>query len=179
MITQFEKYGLWFRTVEEDDAAFILALRNDPVLSRFLSPTNPSVEQQKAWIRKYKEREDENQEIYFISQHRTGEKLGLNRLYNYEKDCFEIGSWLYKAGPDMSVPILGDFAARDFGFETLGFAFCKFEVRKQNLSVVKYHLGFKPERTGESELDYYFRLSYDAYKKHRDKLLKILNYGAG
>ncbi|MCW3106736.1 MAG: Butyryltransferase [Segetibacter sp.] len=178
MIGQFNKYGLTFRTVEEEDAFFILELRNNQVLSRFLSPTNPDVEQQKEWIRCYKQREEQNEEAYFISLDDKGGRQGLNRLYNYEKDCYEIGSWLYKPGLDMSVAILGDLAARDYGFETLGFSTCKFEVRKANLSVVKYHLRFNPEKIGETDFDYYFSLSYDNYKKQRDKLLKILDNGA-
>jgi RimJ/RimL family protein N-acetyltransferase len=163
--------------VEEEDAGFIVELRTDPNLSRFLSPTNPNIEEQKAWIAKYKLREEQGEEYYFLCLNEDGEKLGLNRLYNFEKDCFEIGSWLYKPGLPMSMAVLGDLTIRDYGFENLGFDQCKFEVRKANLSVVKYHLAFKPEKVGESELDYYFRLSYDRYKIHRDKLLKILNHG--
>jgi RimJ/RimL family protein N-acetyltransferase len=178
MIEPFEKYGLTFRTVEEEDASFIVELRTNEVLSRFLSPTSANVEQQKEWIRNYKQREADNKEAYFISLDEKGNRLGLNRLYNYEDDCFEIGSWLYKPGLNVSVAILGDLAARDYGFEKLGFGFCKFEVRRANVSVVKYHLGFKPEKTGENELDYFFRLSYDNYKKQRDKLLNILDHGA-
>jgi len=176
MIEQFTRYGLTFRTVEEADASFILALRTDAVLSRFLSSTEPGIATQKEWIREYKKRENRNEEVYFVSLNWQGERQGLNRLYNYKDDCFEIGSWLYKAGLDISVPVLGDLAARDYGFERLGFACCNFGVRKDNLAVLKYHQGFKPEKTGESELDYYFRLSYDDYKTHRNKLLKLLNH---
>lgn len=173
----FRKFGLLFTTVKEEDASFIIELRNDPLLSRFLSATSADLQQQKEWIKKYKLREDQNEEIYFICSNTEGVKQGLNRLYNFEDDCFEIGSWLYKPGLNMSIPILGDLAARDFGFDTLGFKSCKFEVRKKNLSVLKYHLAFKPERIGESDLNYYFRLSYESYKQHHDKLLKLLNYG--
>jgi len=173
----FTKFGLLFTTVKEEDAAFILELRNDPMLSRFLSTTSVDLQQQKEWIKKYKLREDQNEEVYFICSNTRGSKLGLNRLYNFEDDCFEIGSWLYKPGLNMSIPILGDLAARDFGFDILGFKFCKFEVRKKNLSVLRYHLAFKPERIGESELDYYFKLSYESYRQHRNKLLKLLSHG--
>ncbi len=179
MILPFRKFGLTFRTVEEEDASFILGLRNNEIRSRFLSPTNPDLEKQKEWIRLYKQREEKNEEAYFISLDEKGGKQGLNRLYNYKKDCFEIGSWLYKPGLEMSVAILGDLAARDYGFETLGFSTCTFEVRKANLSVVRYHVSFKPEKIRETDINYYFRLSYENYKKQRDKLLNILNYATG
>lgn len=171
----FTKYGLTFRTVEEEDAPFILELRNNKSLSRFLSATDPHIEKQVEWIRNYKEREAQNEEYYFVSFNDKLQRQGLNRLYNFEQDSFEIGSWVYKPGLNMNVAILGDFAARDYGFETLGFSSCRFFVRKANVSVVKYHLGFDPEITGETEMDYFFRLSYHNYKKRRDRLLKIMN----
>lgn len=178
MISQFKKYGLTFRTVEEEDAPFILELRSNKALSRFLTATDPDLEKQVEWIRSYKQREQQNEEVYFISLDNKGDRQGLNRLYNYEPDCFEIGSWLYKPGLEKYVSIRGDLAVRDYGFETLGFTHCKFAVRKANLSVVRYHAGFKPEKTGETEIDYFFRLSYDNYRRHRDKLLKIMSCGA-
>lgn len=174
MISSFKKYGLTFRTVVEEDAPFILELRTNAALSKYLSDTHPNIQQQLDWIKAYKQREKQNEEVYFISLNDKGDRQGLNRLYNFEKDCFEIGSWIYRPGLDTSVAILGDLAARDYGFETMGFSYCKFMVRKANLSVVKYHLRFKPEKTGETEIDYFFRLSYDGFRKQRDKLLRIL-----
>ena len=178
LIKPFNKYGLTFRTVEEEDASFILELRTDKILSKFLSATSPDIEQQKKWIKNYKQREDKNEEAYFISLDDNGGRQGLNRLYNYNKAGFEIGSWLYKRGQEVSAAILGDLAARDYGFETLGFSTCMFKVRKANLSVIRYHLAFKPEKIKESEIDYYFRLSYNNYKTQRDKLIKMLRNGA-
>jgi RimJ/RimL family protein N-acetyltransferase len=179
MISPFKKYGLTFRTVEEDDASFILELRNNKLLSRFLSPTDPDIEKQLKWIRSYKQREQQNKELYFISLDDKGDRQGLNRLYDYEADCFEIGSWLYKPGLDTYTAIRGDLAARDYGFEILSFSYCKFGVRRANLSVVKYHLGFNPEKTGETPNDIFFRLSYDNYRKQRNKLLKIIQCEQG
>jgi RimJ/RimL family protein N-acetyltransferase len=177
LILPFHKYGFIFRTVEEDDAEFILELRTNEKLAKHLSPTAASVETQKEWIISYKKREDSGMEAYFIATNNTGERFGVNRLYNFDESSYEIGSWLYKQGLDLSVPILGDLSVRDYAFEFLGYDACRFEVRKANLAVVKYHLAFRPEKVFEDELNYYFRLDYEAYKKHRDKLLKILNYG--
>ena len=179
MVLPFYKYGLRFRTVEVEDAAFIVELRNDEALARFLSKTSPDVEHQKEWLREYKKREELNQEAYFVALDKNQKRLGLNRLYNFEEDCFEIGSWIYSAGLDLSTPILGDLAVRDYGFETLGFSTCRFVVRKANLQVLKYHVGFNPRQDGETDLDYLFSLSYENYKKQRDKLLKLLDYELG
>ena len=166
-----------FKPVDVDAAAFILELRTDAALSKYLSSTNVDLKSQQEWILSYKQREAEGTEAYFIALDATGERVGLNRLYNFDANSFEAGSWLYKRNLDMSVPILGDLAARDYGFETLNFSFCRFEVRKENKSVINYHLGFKPEKIGEDDLNFYFKIDYTAYKIRRDKLLKILHYG--
>ena len=65
-MVKIEKYGLKARLVEEQDAAFILSLRTDPKLSRFLHPTENDEEKQRAYIRGYKEREKQGKDYYFI-----------------------------------------------------------------------------------------------------------------
>jgi len=51
------RYGLHVRLVNEDDAEYILNLRTDHKLGRFLSKTVNDLEVQKQWIRDYKKRE--------------------------------------------------------------------------------------------------------------------------
>lgn len=165
------------RTVEEDDADFIVALRTNENLAKHLHSTPPDIEAQKAWIRAYKEREREKKEFYFIAETYNGEKLGLNRLYNFDQDAFEIGSWIFKRGLPESTPIIADIATRDFAFEQLQFNKCKFNVRKENKSVVRYHQLFKPKLIGDDELNYYYELDFDTYSFYRQKILKLINHG--
>ena len=171
------KFGLFFRTVEESDAEFIVSLRTDPKLSRHLSHTENNLQSQKDWIARYKEREKQGEEYYFIFENESGEKLGVNRLYNFSEDSFELGSWLFKSNNNGMFPVLADIIARDFGFEKLGFSYCVFEVRKENKSVIKYHLRYNPSVTGEDELNKYFKLHHSDFKKEKDKILKVLGYG--
>ena len=63
---EISKYGLHARFVIESDAEFILSLRTNPMLSRFLHSTDNDVEKQKIWIRNYKERERNGTDYYFI-----------------------------------------------------------------------------------------------------------------
>ena len=173
----FEKYGMIFRSVMIEDADFILSLRTDAHLSRFLSETIPNLELQKEWIQSYQKREREGKEYYFIATTPSEERLGLNRIYNITTDSFEIGSWLYKQGLKTYTPILGDLTVRSFAFELLNSKYCIFEVRKQNQSVINYHRRFNPEITGEDELNYYFKLSKENFYNYKEKLLKAIKYG--
>ncbi len=173
---RFEKYNMLFRSVSVEDAAFILLLRTDEKLSRFLSKTNPDIKEQENWIRLYETREKEGLEYYFISTSLDGEKYGLNRIYNIRPDSFEIGSWLYKSGLNVYIPILGDLAVRSFAFDLLNAEYCTFEVRKLNSSVLNYHKRFNPEIVGEDELNFYFKLSKDNFLNYKSKLLKTIGY---
>lgn len=170
-----QHYGINQRLVNETDADFIFRLRTDPLLSQFLSKTDGSVEDQVQWIKKYKEREVQKLEFYFITEVEN-ERKGLNRLYNFDSNSFEIGSWLFMQDTQSPVAILSDLAARDFGFGDLRFDFCRFEVRKDNKSVLNYHKLFSPEKYGEDEKSLFFQLSKDQYIQTRNKLLKIYSY---
>lgn len=119
MIEVINKYGLSARFVTEDDAAFILSLRTDPKLSRFIHPTENDEDKQRAYIRGYKEREQAGKEYYFIF-FLQGEPVGLARIYNVQGQTFTFGSWLFKEGLPYWVSIAGAIIAREFAFEELG-----------------------------------------------------------
>lgn len=177
-ILPVKKYGCWFRLVEESDAQFIWQLRTDPVLSMHVNPVAGTPADQMSWISAYKSREKLGHEVYLISlDPGTGSKQGVNRLYNFRGDTFELGSWLYAPGEDISKSILGDINAREIGYDILGFEYCSFEVRKANKSVLRYHKGYSPDITGEDDLNYYFRLSRDTFNQYKYRYLNICGYG--
>ena len=170
----FNKYGLSFRPVEVSDAQFILELRTDESLGRYISKTGNGIDQQVQWISEYKKREKAQVEYYFLTEDQMGKSLGLYRLYNFEGNCFEGGSWLYKKDVPPGAPVLGDFAIRDIAFEDLKFEFCNLLVRRKNKPVLQYHMSFNPEIVKEDEVDIYLRVSLVDYRKRRDQLLKML-----
>lgn len=177
MCFPFYKYGYLFKLVEIEDAEFILRLRNNPELSAHLSETSTKIELQKEWIKEYKKRERRGIEYYIICiDPKTNRKLGLNRIYNITSSEFEVGSWLYEPNLEISTSIIGDIIARSFGFEFLNVDICVFNVRKENKSVLRYHLGYKPEIVNEDEKNIFFKLSEEAFKFQKYKLLKILGY---
>jgi hypothetical protein len=172
------KYGSLFRLVGPDDAPFIYKLRTDPLLCRFVSPVEGSVNDQKQWIIDYKSREATGEEFYILSIDQiSGNGMGVNRLYNLNGNSFELGSWLYMPNEDISKSILGDIFTKETGYENLDLDFCTFNVRKANKSVLRYHQGYLPEIMGEDDLNIYFRLSRVNFNKNKLKYLKICGYG--
>ncbi|MEO6732485.1 MAG: GNAT family N-acetyltransferase [Ferruginibacter sp.] len=169
-----KRYGLWVRLVEESDAEFIVSLRTNSELNKYLSPTNNNVAQQVEWIRKYKLREAMGREYYFIAMDMEGKKLGMNRLYDFDSSSFEVGSWLFSANSPEGASIKADLIAREFGFETLQFSNCRFSVHKENKKVLAYHTSFKPVIVNETDEEYHFLLSKDKFNNYRTKLLNFL-----
>lgn len=168
------KYGMRRRMVEVSDARFILDLRRNERRVTYLSAVSPVLEDQEAWIRKYKDREAAGEEYYFLYENAQGDGLGVYRLYHLAEDSFEAGSWIFRKGLAMGTPILGDIASKDFGFEDLGYTRCRFEVLKDNKSGLKYQERLGAIQVGEDGRACYYHLDKERYIQRRDLLLKRL-----
>lgn len=84
------------RPVRDEDAGFIVGLRSDPELGRWLNPTSPRVEDQLSWLARYYERPGD---YYFVIERlSTGAAEGLIGLYDVEGGEAEWGRWLLKPG---------------------------------------------------------------------------------
>ena len=117
-----ERYGLSFRFVDVCDADFIYMLRSDPELSRYIHGVHGGVEEQREWIRKYKEREAAGQEYYFIF-YKDGEPVGLQRLYSFHDTTFTSGSWIMVKNLPVEAVLAAPIIVREIAFEDLGMTF--------------------------------------------------------
>src|SRR3712207_3112601 len=83
--------SIYLREVRLDDAAFILQLRTDPELGRYLSPTNADLQEQVSYIQRYLV---SSGSYYFIICGHNGDRLGTIRIYDIDEDKFTWGSWI-------------------------------------------------------------------------------------
>ena len=169
---EFKHKKFKMRLVDENDAAFILELRTDPHLAKYLNPTSPEIKSQLKWIREYKKREQAKTEFYFLFESYTGEKLGLTRIYNFTGDTFEFGSWIFKKNKNSPIPKLADLATKDFAFNELRFKKCVIIVNKKNINVIQYQKLFHPD-VSEDEVNYYFSIDYNTYNLNKQKAIKL------
>ena len=169
------KYGIQVRLVTEEDAEFIVKLRTDPQLNKFLNATDGSIEKQKNWIREYKKREAKAEDFYLLYA-KDGEVFGVNRIYDIQTDRATGGSWICKRGLSVDLPVISLVIMREIMFEQLQLNFDYFDVRKQNKKVVKVHLMFGAQKIDETDLDYYYVLSKEEFYKNKDYILELLNY---
>lgn len=167
------KYGIEARLCEESDAEFILSIRTNAYYTRFIHPTENNLDKQIDWIRKYKKREAEGREYYFIYS-KDNVPFGMSRIYNIYEYYGTSGSWLCKPNNDPKDSFATYLMMHDVMFGDIGLDLLVFDVRKENKKVWKMHESFGAMRIGESELDYYYSMFKDSYYNSRDKYLDLL-----
>lgn len=174
-------YGLYGRLVNEEDAEFIVKLRTDPMLGKFIHATSPDIFKQKEWIREYQKRESLGLEYYFIF-YKDGVPFGVNRLYHMEKeDRFTSGSWICLPNTDTTDVVASSLIPRIIAFEMLD-KIMEFGVEgchEDNKKVIKFNqmigMKIKGTRVEEKGKYYTFNMTKEDFYKSKERLEKLLN----
>ncbi len=167
-----EAHTIRLRLAEVEDAEFIYGLRADPRYNSYLSPTSGGVQDQKHWLLRYKEREARQEEYYFIIVNKaTNLRAGTVRLYDFRpsKESFCWGSWILNQNKTRYAAVESAMLVYELAFRIMHFHVCHFDVRKENDSVVKFHLRFGAKIIGEDEANYYFNIYPSDYDKFLDE----------
>ncbi len=174
--TNFEtdKYGLHVRLVNETDATFILSLRTDERLGKYLHTTDNDVAKQVEWITNYKQREKEGIDYYFLYT-LNGKPIGVNRIYDITSESGTAGSWICKQDTPFEYSVATLLILRDVLFDILELPLDTFDVRKGNTHVQKTHKMMGAKQIGETELDYLYTLTKKDYLSARTELIQMLN----
>ncbi|RFQ01327.1 N-acetyltransferase [Pseudomonas putida] len=163
------------RLIEENDAEFVVGLRTDNNLNRFLSAVGDDIEAQKKWIRSYKIDEAHNSQFYFIIERNDGVRCGTVRIYDIQDDSFSWGSWILNDKKTRYAAIESAFLVYKFGFENLGFSKCHFEVMKGNDRVMSFHEKMGAKQVSEDETFVYYNISKESVEMAKDSFGRILN----
>ena len=148
------------RLVEEEDSYFILKLRQNKELNKYISSTDITVEQQKEWIKKYKIREENKEEYYFIILNKEmNQPCGTVRIYNIDK-INKVATWgsfiLDFTRPDGASKEVIDISL-NFAFKELKLKKIELDVRKENKKAIHVYEknGFIREK--EDSINYYYK----------------------
>lgn len=160
------------RSVTEDDGEFILAIRNDPRISKYLPPLNVTIEQQRQWISKQRADKDS---YYFLIESKKGDALGNLSVYDIESDSAETGRFCSFGDPMENIETCVLF--NDFCFDTIGLKSVHIWVYEGNKPVIALNQSFGYEWTEKKEDDRGepYRvgvLTKDKWKETRVKILK-------
>ncbi|MFT4121343.1 GNAT family N-acetyltransferase [Bradyrhizobium sp.] len=156
------KYKTHFRMAEPDDAEFIFSLRADDELSRHLNKGADDVVAQRQWLERYKERERDGLEFYFVIAH-DRVPHGVVRMYDFReidgRSSFCWGSWIIPPPKVSGLATVSAVMVYELGFDALGFEACHFDVRQFNGSVLAFHLRAGATFTHQEGEDLHFRFT--------------------
>lgn len=169
-----DRYGLHVRFVNEDDAEFIIGLRTDSKLGRYISATHGDVEIQKEWTRQYKIRERQGTDYYFMFEKPLGNRLGVSRIYEIKKETFQTGSWIFRKDAPFGSAFLGDIICHEIAYELFPDGVNFHDIKKDNFSVNKYADQFNPQFIFETKLTRYYINRRENYLKYKEIYLQKL-----
>jgi hypothetical protein len=170
---RLSKYDIDVRLVGEEDAEFIVGIRTDPKLGRYISDTHKDICAQIEWIRQYKQREARGEDYYFIYSI-NGELMGVNRLYSITENEFTGGSFVFKKGCAFEIPVLATLIQLDLGFNVLEKQLAHGDIRLNNHQVIKFHRILNVEFTTTDELNQYYVYTRDEFNRRKPIIESML-----
>jgi RimJ/RimL family protein N-acetyltransferase len=176
---EIEGFQLVLRLVEPDDAAYVHALRNDVRYNTHLSLSVGSVEEQHAWIKRYKEREAEGTEYYYMIERREGrEPCGVVRLYEIRDGRFTWGSWILGENKPFKAALESALLVYTAGFERLSCDLSVFDVRLDNERTISFHRRFGAAEVGRDEKNVYFEYTRTRFETDLPRHTALLARGS-
>jgi len=174
MFQVYEKYGIKFNRINENDLETVRAWRNsDFVRSKMLYQEYISAEMQKKWFLSVN---NENN-YYFIVQY-NNEDVGVANIKDIVNNEGESGFYLVNESyKNTSIAPLFNIVFGYFLFDVLGLVKLRIHVRKDNPEALKFNmfLGYKmiEEKCGDNF--YYLELTKADFANNK-KINKLLNY---
>ncbi len=159
------------REITIEDAEFVLMLRCNGKKSKHLHATENNVEKQIDYIKKYLALKNE---FYFIIENKANEPIGTLRMYDIKGDCYTGGSWLLIPGATPQEALESVLLLKDFAFDVAKFNLEKFDVRKSNKKVVRFHKICGAKIVDENDIDCFFELTKEEFNKKKSQLLAML-----
>lgn len=166
---------LKLRPVKPEDAAYIHALRLDSRFNRYLSAVSGSVDDQRAWIERYKLHEAKGAEIYYIIERRdSGQSCGTVRLYEIEADRFTWGSWILDHNKTWKAALESAVLSFGVGFDALCKDFARVDARIDNTHANAFYRRLGMSETNRTASDVFYEYPRARYEAGLSNYLQIL-----
>jgi len=168
---------LSLRLIDFCDAKFILDLRSDYELNKFLQKFNASLDNQVEWIKNYKYKEEKNKEFYFIIEEDSSKKIGTIRSHDidYKKSEFELGSFIvdknrssYRNAAPYALSLFFDFH-----FNKLGLEACHFYCKNINEKAKNFYLRYGVNLVKQDSDNVHFNYKKEKFNNAKDNFLSM------
>jgi len=125
------------RSVKTEDAEFILSLRLDDSLNKYINKVDDDIKKQEEWISLQQQREGD---YYFLILDLNNKPLGTISLYNIKENDAEFGRWVSKG--NMILNIESVLLIHKFAFEYCDLDLVYTNTMVENKKVVNFHKRF-------------------------------------
>lgn len=166
------------RSVLTGDAEFILKLRLDENLNKYLNKVDNDLEKQILWI---KNQQKADNDYYFLIESTKGNPLGTISLYNIQNREGQFGRWVSIGNSVQNVE--SAVILYDFGFYELGLDLIYSETVRENKKVLNFHKRFGATILNDfTEYNNFvsqkviIKIKKDEYKIIRKKNIELINY---
>lgn len=173
-VARVEGPNLVLRLIRPDDAEYVYGLRTDPTYNQHLSEVSGTIDDQRRWIEKYKVREKDLLELYYVIERTDGTRCGLVRLYGITPENFTWGSWILDKNKPFKAAIESAVLIYVIGFEILDIPKAVFDVRKDNAHTISFHERFNAIRTHENKQDVFFEYSRSRFLNDKPYYMTII-----
>ncbi|NIF23029.1 GNAT family N-acetyltransferase [Candidatus Pantoea multigeneris] len=153
------------RMVEVSDYAFIHSLRVAPEKNKFLSAVDDNPELQKAWLQKYKQREQNGEEFYFIIERLDNQEMvGTMRAYDVDPERMSIrcGSWILNDNKTLTSAVESILLTWDFMREH-HFKYLIVDARKEHVSALRFIRKISHRYYGEDETNFFYEIDVEKF----------------
>lgn len=160
------------RPVQLNDAQFILSLRLDPLLNKYINSVVNNIKTQEEWL---KSCITDKAQWYFIIQNKSQEPVGTIRIYDIKENSFSWGSWIIIPKARYYASFESAVLLYKYAFFDLGFVQSHFDVRRDNKNVINFHLKFGATIVSENDLDIFFIFTKTAFIDMLPKYQQIVD----
>ncbi len=163
------------KSCTEEDAEFTLAIRQDPEFVKFLPAIDNTVEEQKDWIRRQREKEGD---YFFVVWDKNGNRIGTISIYDVEGDHAESGRLAIK-GSNPFQGIEAQILIFHFAFYELGLECMDGYIFADNDRAIRFNKQFggrqHPAETNEKkESIIKFEIRKEDFEKANKKFASII-----
>ena len=163
------------RCAEERDAEFTLAIRNDPVLTEFIPRVKGSLEGQRAWIDRQRQKDGD---YFYVVENNNGEKIGTLSFYDIDMQSgvCELGRYISYGNAMQNVEAV--VLLLDYIFNKMHLKETIMNCDERNRRIIKFWERFgavfsKTVPMGEWTAAQY-RLTPEKYAAHRNETVRLL-----
>jgi RimJ/RimL family protein N-acetyltransferase len=157
---------IYLRLINEKDVDFLLELRLNQNLNKYLNQINNDKELQLNWLKNYKYREANGTDFYFVIVDKQAGDIGLVRVYDvdYANKSFTWGSWIIREeNRPKYAAIESALLSLNFAFNELNLVVGNIDVRIDNLKADNFYRRFGMIYKYCDDVNNYFKLTKNKY----------------